>query len=226
MTDLKNVAVWIGTNGDAYSEFLLHALPDWIAGRRVEFHGRPACVMESSRFVDMEQAGLLRPYIAQLLDHLNALRNAFLPRYQNQYILLDVARTYTDGRRSAQRTFRLSVLPKDAFESAFQKDGIGEYKVARLLRLADRDDRVAHALRLVRDEDIGWAPVYDVIEFLTAEGAVNPKSPDVARHRRTATYYRHPGNPDPSQLPDHPPLVEESRVFVLERLLAWLESKL
>jgi hypothetical protein len=50
--------------------------------------------------------------------------------------------------------------------------------------------------------------------------------PEVNRHQQTANHYRHLGAHKPPKLPDDPPTLYDSSVFVLGPLRRWLEEQM
>jgi Arc/MetJ family transcription regulator len=221
-----SITVWVAAATERHASALIAALPGDIARRIGSTNGRSAVALESRRFVEIDTDGRLEEYLKDLLGGLNALVSVLEPDWRSEFAVLEIVRVDAAGKRSTRRTFRFAVVDPEALARALEPVGDGRARIAALRELSEKDASVVHALSLIRNRPLDWAAVYDVIELLTKQKAVNPKSRELVRHRRTAAFYRHSGNPRPSTLPSDPPAIEESRAYVLGLLRSWLESKL
>lgn len=226
MRSPENITVWVAAATERHANALLAALPGDIAGRIGSINGRSAVALESQRFVELDIDGRLEEYLKDLLGGLNALVSVLEPDWRSEFSVLEIVRFDAAGNRSTRRTFRFAVVDPEALARALEPMGDGRARIAALRELSEEDVSVVHALSLIQNRPLEWAAVYDVIELLKERKAVNPKSRELVRHRRTAAFYRHSGNPRPSTLPSDPPAIEESRAYVLGLLRSWLESKL
>jgi hypothetical protein len=98
-----------------------------------------------------------------------------------------------------------------------------------MLRLSETNEDVAKALSLVQTGAPEWGDLYHVIEFFGKEDGIKDlglaEKREVGRHKQTANHYRHLGQRPPPRLPDNPPTLQQSRVFVMGLLRRWLEQQ-
>ena len=226
MHSVASIIVWVSAATEQHAKVLISSLPDGIAGRIDSMRGQLAVAMESRRFVELDADDRLAEYLEELFGGLNALVSVLEPDWRSEFGVLETVRIDAAGSRSTRRTFRINVVDPNALARALEPVGDGRARITTLHELSNGDASVVHAMSLIRSRRLDWAAVYDIIEFLTNQNAANSKGRELVRHRRTAAFYRHSGNPKPSTLPSDPPTIEESRPYVLGLLRIWLESKL
>jgi hypothetical protein len=99
-----------------------------------------------------------------------------------------------------------------------------------VLRAINTNPRIKEAFSLHGEEELSWSQIYDIIEFLRGEkGIVEAKlasGADVSRLQRTATYYRHLGNPKEEVLPPKPFSPAEGTEFIRNLLKRWIAQEL
>lgn len=208
---MVDVTVWVNTGSDYAAQWFVKAVPKDVATCLILDPTKGIVAMDSSRFAGLDARDELEGYLGQLMERLTALANVYHFGHFPGRLVIDRIRRPDRSRR----TFTFNVVHA-------MPDGWTE-GVATALRRADDDERVAHALRLLRDPAVTWQHVYDVAEFLIDQWAparADPKLSDP--HKRTANYYRHLGAPDERRLPKSPPTLPESREYVIRLLLRWL----
>lgn len=210
---MGRMTVLVDAGSEHGAKWLSQAVPPTIATCSLLPELKNTVVMDSPQFAELDGRHELEPYIAQLLERLTALaliyHRGFFP---GRFALQQVQRGHT-----SRRTFTFTVVRPmpDGWE-----DGVAE-----ALQLAESDERVAHALRLLRDPEVTWADLYDVVEFLLDKWPPARSDAELTKlHQRTANYYRHLGSPDENRLPRSPPTIEQSREYVLDRLACWMDE--
>lgn len=143
------------------------------------------------------------------------------------------------GMTAAMGTAR--VLAPYGLERFSRTDSNGVTLASRLLPLAERDPRVATALREIRSEDPGWSEIYVLMELVAGGlkegpahrskewGAIASKgwgdSSTLSRLKQTANHHRH-GDKKKNRLPAKPVTRAEARQVMTDVLCQWLEEKL
>jgi hypothetical protein len=160
------------------------------------------------------------------VERLTALMNVHSPNTARRFQVHQMLERSITGRQSARASTHITVTPTDGIaELASPADAIVSH-VAAFLELARSNKSVAKALSLVREPDVGWGAVYDVIEFLRPyANSKRTYDKEVERYRWTANHYRHLGQNN-YPLPQNPPELGEARIFALSRLRQWLDDQL
>jgi len=143
------------------------------------------------------------------------------------------------GMTAAMGTAR--VLAPYGLERFSRTDPNGVTLASRLLPLAERDPRVATALREIRSEDPGWSEIYVLMELVAGELKEDPAhrskewnpiaskgwsdSDTLSRLKQTANHHRH-GDRKKHRLPAKPVTRAEARWVITDVLCRWLEEKL
>lgn len=184
--------------------------------------GKLSRVDDESFTLEIE-CGIVDPseFFRDTLDRIVALLHVFRPGVAPAFSVRNFRQT--DPPRPgafARKTIRFIVhAPGNRLA---EKDADGVSLLESLLALVDEDKSVRHALTILRRQEIGWADLYDVIEFLSDLQQVGGKEPNIERHRRTANFHRHRGRLKPDPLPNNPPTLEESRKYICGLLEEWL----
>jgi len=129
----------------------------------------------------------------------------------------------------AFKNFR--VISERGLKGLAATDPNGSTLASNILRLADRDPRVAQAFYIVGNRDIGWHEIYDLIDLM---GGVNAlvkrgwaKRKELNRLRQTANHHRHRGSRRTKDaLPENPPTLSEGANAVRVLLQQWLTERL
>jgi hypothetical protein len=100
-----------------------------------------------------------------------------------------------------------------------------------ILSVAATDPAMTEALSLVSHEELTWARIYDIIEFLgggerSIEKSDFAPSRETGRVRQTANYYPHLGNPKDFLLPSNPPTLNEASLFAKGLLRKWIATRI
>jgi hypothetical protein len=99
-----------------------------------------------------------------------------------------------------------------------------------ILSVVATDPAMTEALSLAGHEELTWARIYDIIEFLGGERSIEKSdfapSRETGRVRQTANYYRHLGNPKDFLLPSSPPTLKEASLFAKRLLRKWLATRI
>lgn len=210
---MVDVTVWVNTGSEYAAQWFVKAVPREVATCLVLDPTKGIIAMDSPRFAGLDARDQLEGYLGQLIERLTALANVYhLGHFPGRFFIDRILRP-----NRSRRTFTFNVV-------AAMPDGWTE-GVATALERADHDERVSHALRLLRDPVVTWQHVYDVAEFLIDQWP--PARADLKLsdpHKRTANYHRHLGAPDERRLPKSPPTLPESRAYVIRLLLRWLDE--
>lgn len=97
-----------------------------------------------------------------------------------------------------------------------------------MIDLAERNDDLRLALRIVGSPTFGWRELYDVIELLGPRTIVAARLADESRLKwvkQTANHYRHLGKPEANPLPPDPPDFFAAHMFVMRILRRWAALK-
>jgi hypothetical protein len=161
-----------------------------------------------------------RQRVENMLRKLTTLIHVYTPNSRHSYRLGQVNTWYESGGQtiSSQTTFNI--------KESGSADALSEH-AAPLLRLAQTDPLVGHALELLQATDPGWHAVFDVLEFLEKTVVSDLRKTGFRKHMRTANHYRHLGAAkDKYPLPDNPPTLRAARIFAFGLLRKCLEQRL
>lgn len=111
----------------------------------------------------------------------------------------------------------------------FPRTASGSLATDVLSRVAT-DPAIAEAISLVGHGAADWARVYNIIEFLGGERAIEksgfaPRS-EIRRVRQTANHHRHLGSPTGYPLPSNPPTLPEASRFAHDLLKRWIATRI
>jgi hypothetical protein len=130
-------------------------------------------------------------------------------------------------RRHLRATLKVNVIaPPDTAFSPAGPDSLG----TRVLSRAASDTAIRESLTLVGHEELTWARIYDIIEFLGGADAVARSGlagrSEARRVRQTANHYRHLGRRKSHPLPANPPSLHDARLFATQILKTWIARRL
>lgn len=191
-------------------------------------HDDTTLLLDSPRFAEGDLSALYDE-MNQLMQRLTGLAHLFHPGRPYRFSVRQITESVpAGGAASKQIMFRVvSAPPED-----LGMDSDGNPLPCKLYDACDVDDAVDKALRLLRDDEITWPALYDVMEFLESAripfGALGWIGKTEWKHiGRTANYHRHAGDPRrslPTSRP--PPTLAEAREAVVGLLRRWLIERI
>lgn len=212
--------IWISVSKAGWFGFATRAIPP--AFGTLSVNDEKSFLIDSPRFA-ATPLDELHSEIEVLLARLTTLAHLYQPGAAPRFNIWQIVDT--DGaKHSATKQILFRVL-EAPYEPMLAADHSGDNAARRLLQLADVNEDVSRALRLLRESDVSWPTVYDVIEFLEDRIPIGPEGwiskSELSRYRQTANYHRHMGKA--GKLPDNnaPALHEAERLFI-KFLRRWL----
>jgi hypothetical protein len=179
-------------------------------------------------FAGRDRAELMAD-IRVLLERITGLLHAYQPGGLRRIEIDQVLETTENGPNSAIKSTSINVMERPEF-ALMETDSHGLNRFERLLKLADGDQDVGIALRLLLDDQCDWPTVYDVGEFLLTHakvvgrnGWITKTTFDLIKHN--ANYFRHPGNANNDE-PEKKVTLTDGRSKFFGELRRWLEQRL
>ena len=180
--------------------------------------------LDCADFASMDGADFYEK-ITRLLERLTQLAHLFQPGGVRGLSIREVAVTEQDGKTHHDATIYFRVLRPPAPELS-HGDESGQTLLSQLTVAAETDEEVNRALRLLRETEVNWPAIYDVIEFLRGhripEGWISTTA--LKRYKRTANYYRHMGG-EKETLPEAPPTLDDAQQTIIGLLRRWLRER-
>jgi hypothetical protein len=187
------------------------------------------CQVHAAEFNDIEYENLYNR-AAERVQWLSAMLHISRPTLDTTMRVTGVGERRPDGTSFTDSApFSIQVVAANPFEELNATRPDGSSMLVRLMGLAETDPEVKRALSLLpRDGPPNWGDLYHLMEFFDMKRGIAARGwateAEASRHQQTANHFRHQGKDKPPPLPDQPPTIEESRVFVMGLLRRWLEE--
>ena len=215
-------------------DVVVRAEADWLLDRLQSLLPLPltfnrvdptSCAIGSPEFLNLGPLEA-RQDVENVLRNVTALMHVYSPNTRRLYEVLRIREQHASGRNSIIQRFSLGVNKTDGHAALCECVG-PESRVTLLLRLAETDDQVMHALGLIAAADPGWHAIYDVLEFIEKTIVIDLRNTDGFEEVcRTANHYRHLGAKKNFPLSKNPPTLDQAREFAFGLLKEWLEERL
>jgi hypothetical protein len=216
--------IWIVASDAGWFDFARRAIPAGVG--TLSQRNDTWFLLDSPRFAQMSVDDV-HAEAKVLLVRLTAIAHLYQPGRKVRFGLHQVVET--EGQRHGaikQIVFSVVEQPDEALLTA---DHTGEVRAHRLWNAADTDEDTDRGFRLLREHEVTWPTIYDLIEFLRTRVPIGPdgwiSKNELDRYRQTANYYRHMGR-DNMQLPAQVPTLFDAEQLFVPLLRRWLVDAL
>jgi hypothetical protein len=196
---------------------------------QIKKHDSEGWILESSEFASCTTGEQIFPIADDIVSRVNSI----LALYCGATSTFSVQHIYwVNAEGKPLRQIRGSMCV-----NVFSSKGLAQLRSIRgiqplgsaVLQTMIINPVVREALSLHGESELSWSQVYDIIEFVDADGIVKAgyatrKKIDAVR--QTANHYRHLGNPKNCPLPSNPPTLALGTEFARNLLRRWISDRL